>query len=242
MSDRSQKVFCIGLGKTGTTTFAAIMKDQGYNHVTGPVVSGLVARKAEYYDSLWEITSHYDSFDDFPWPLMYKQLSEKYPGAKFLLTKRESPEKWLESLSRHNLRVGPTDAQLLAYGCFIPENNREKLIDMYKRHIEDARNFFNGCDNYLEISWSEPQSAERVSDFLGLAKIPSVPRRNSFDTKDANAVIERLIREGRSGLAMVFAEKYHPNLIPYAREKAINEIKSKAKRRRTSVSEQATIT
>lgn len=67
------KVFCIGLGKTGTTTFGQALTLLGYHHCA--YREDLVrAYEAKDWEILKSVTQEYQSFDDFPWPLVYEWL------------------------------------------------------------------------------------------------------------------------------------------------------------------------
>lgn len=127
---QKEKIFCIGFGKTGTTTLGHTLKTLGYNHLEGPVRSGLIWYSLNLMDNLWKLIRNHDSFDDFPYPFLYKELHLKYPNAKFILTERSNSAEWLLSLQKHNLRNGPTDANYLAYGCFEPFGQTERLIEL----------------------------------------------------------------------------------------------------------------
>lgn len=224
-----RKVFCIGLGKTGTTTFGAIMKQNGYRHKTGPFGEGLKLARIKAYDELFKISDQYDSLDDFPWPYLYEQASARYPDARFVLTKRAESNAWFESLNSHNLRLGPTDAQLLAYGCYIPQNNKERLIKLYENHISAARNFFAGTDKYIEVCWSDKNDVAKLTDFLGLHDLKEIPHKNATSGQNPKASIDALIKEGRGGHAILYAESIGSDMLRYT-ERQIRADLDKKKR------------
>ena len=96
---KPEKVICVGIGKTGTTSFAAAMRILGYKHCLplGEVRGLLFAYEHGYMWPISRALSKYDSFDDMPWMFLYEKISVKYPNAKFVLTRRISPESWIES-------------------------------------------------------------------------------------------------------------------------------------------------
>ena len=100
----TQKVFGIGLNKTGTTTLGTCLERLGYDHVS--CRADLLADwRAGRKDTVFAVTDAHQSFEDWPWPLMYRDLSARYgTDAKFILTLRRSPEVWLRSLKMHALQ------------------------------------------------------------------------------------------------------------------------------------------
>ncbi len=66
-----KKIFCIGLGRTGTTTFQDCMQILGYKHRgwLGPEL-GLMAMLD--FKSIRPTIELYDSFDDYPFLLFYR--------------------------------------------------------------------------------------------------------------------------------------------------------------------------
>lgn len=121
-----KKVFCIGLGKTGTKTFGRCMTKLGYRHRAGPMYEGLLLLRLGHVESILDITHQFDSFDDFPWPFLYRTLVKRFEDARFVLTTRRDPETWFNSLSQHNLRRGPREAHKLAYGYYESHLHPEK--------------------------------------------------------------------------------------------------------------------
>ena len=74
-----QKVFCIGFHKTGTTSLELALKRLGYR-VTGsfgtkdPDIANKVHEKA------YAMVAKFDAFEDNPWPILYKELDQRFPA------------------------------------------------------------------------------------------------------------------------------------------------------------------
>ena len=166
------KIFCIGLGKTGTTTFGASMTKLGYRHHPTVCSYGLACYRSGQLDRLFALTKGYDSFDDFPWPLAYRELAEHFPDALFVLTVRSSAEKWYKSLCRHYDRTGPTLAKRLAYGHSSPYNDPDGHHQFYLRHISDVEDYFSGSDRLLKLCWEEGDGWAKIGAFLGVGHVP----------------------------------------------------------------------
>ncbi len=220
------KVFCIGLGKTGTSTFGAIMADNGYRHSEGPVHIGLTAHTLGDYDTLFEITKRFDSFDDYPWPFLYKFLEEKYPSAKFVLTTRRNSDVWLRSLISHNLRQGPKDNQLMSLKCYLPMNNAESLKKMYEDHNLEVRRHFAKSKNFIEVCWDDPTSKNSFSEFFDINLHEGVPHQNSAKDKDSREFIERLLKNKRPGAALLYAGSQGADLKNYTDDRVRDYIKN----------------
>ncbi len=118
-----EKVFCIGLSRTGTTSLCAALEELGYKtvhfslglflnpQVIQPGLSFTPRQKLNWYwkrrlnseiryqNNIFPINffDKYDAFGDLPIPLYYKQLNELYPNAKFIYTYRDE-ENWLRSM------------------------------------------------------------------------------------------------------------------------------------------------
>ena len=222
------KVFCIGLGKTGTTSMSVILDRLGYQHKTGPIEDGLIWQELGQLDKLWSVVEKFDSFDDFPYPYLYKELYHKYPHAKFILTIRKTPEEWLNSLKKHSLRNGPTTAHLLAYGCYSPIGHEEHLLELYKNHISEVTKFFSGCENFIKVDLANENTSKTLSNFLAIEPEEiTIPIANSAVGKNPIEVIDNLLRKNQVGAAIHFAKTQEE------RDKLLEHIAFKIKNRRT---------
>jgi len=170
----SLKVFGIGLNKTGTKTLGACLSTLGFQNKSYDFdllrdwSSGDVKR-------IFQASDQYDSFEDWPWPLLYKEFDKRYPEAKFILTLRKDPRTWFESLCRHATRTGPTEARKIVYGYEMPHQFVEEHIAIYNRHQEEVINYFQGRnDKLLTICFEKGDGWPELSGFLGLP-VPEVP-------------------------------------------------------------------
>lgn len=117
----------------------------------------------------------YDSFEDWPWPMIYSTIDDAYPGSKFILTRRKDPDTWFESLCRHADRTGPTVFRQVIYGYDMPHAHKAEHIRFYENHIVAVRKYFrNRPEDFLEVCWEEGDSWDVLADFLRLPG-PHVP-------------------------------------------------------------------
>lgn len=193
------KVFCVGLNKTGTTSWAQAMSDLGY------VVGSETTSTMLFYD--W-VHRKFDriidycrtdgqAFQDFPFSLpdTYKKLDQAFPGSRFVLTIRDSAEQWYDSLIKFHGKhwslsgkIPPTPGDLsvavywrkglLADYCRevfkTPTSDpyhRETLLSFYRRYNLEIEEYFVGRDkNFLVLNVSLPGAYNRLRKFLGFSE------------------------------------------------------------------------
>ena len=127
------------------------------------------------FTQIKQTVAQYELFEDWPWPLIYKELDQMFPGSKFILTVRSSEEKWLESLKKHSMKTHPTNhRRKLVYGYNYPHKNEDKYIDFYRHHNESVRSYFkNRSDDFIELCWENGDGFEELCSFLN-CKVPDV--------------------------------------------------------------------
>jgi hypothetical protein len=169
------KVFGIGLNKTGTSTLGECFRILGYR-VMG-CSRELLERAVLYRDPgpAFAVAERYDAFQDWPWPLIYRELDRQFPGSKFILTVRENEDVWLQSLMQHSLRTSPfRHCRKLAYGFSYPFKHQRAHIEFYRRHNRQVRRYFEGCRDFIELCWEHGDGWEGLCTFLE-TPIPDQP-------------------------------------------------------------------
>jgi hypothetical protein len=133
------KVFGIGFHKTGTTSLAAALNVLGYR-VTGPnwVDEPRIAELV--HELAFDLVPQYDAFQDNPWPLLYRELDERYPGSKFVLTVRD-PQEWMTSAKRH-FGAAETSMRRWIYGHGSPLGHEDVYLARYKAHYTEVFDYF----------------------------------------------------------------------------------------------------
>jgi hypothetical protein len=189
MDERLPKVFGIGLNKTGTTTLGKCGLILGYRCMSfnRSLLEDVVLKKN--YEKVKKITNCHNFFEDWPWPLIYKELDEMYPGSKFILTYRRDERIWLESLKRHSLNGNPKKhCRKLAYGYNYPHSNERFHMDFYKKHNDSVRSYFkNRIQDFLEICWEKGDGWKKLCNFLG-KETPSI--KVPHEMKGSNRRVE----------------------------------------------------
>jgi hypothetical protein len=161
------KVFCIGFHKTGTTTLEVALKKLGYR-VTGsfgtkdPDIAGKV------HEMAFATVGRFDAFEDNPWPILYKELDARFPGSKFILTRRPA-EAWVRSQVK-DFATTETPMRRWIYGedAGCPEGNEDVYIERYERHNREVLEYFRDRPNDLLVM-DIPADAgwEKLCAFLG---------------------------------------------------------------------------
>jgi sulfotransferase family protein len=209
-----RKVFGVGLNKTGTTTLGQCLTVLGYRHrsySSAALEAYLQGRTGEVVD----MTRDFDSCEDWPWPLVWRELWDRYgDGARYVLTTRSSSEVWVESLKAHSLNTHPTSAMRPAvYGHYYPHGYEAEHRRAYERHNAAVRGFFAQAAPHalLEVCWETGDRWERLCGFLG-HPVPDTPfphirpRATGVDPKiraQNQANIERQLAEIAAGRRQV---------------------------------------
>ena len=175
------KVIGVGLNKTGTKTLRAYLQEMGFKHHTYDLPLFKEYRKGNF-DSIFKVMDEYDSFEDWPWPLMYKEIDKKYKDAKFILTTRKNPETWYKSLCKMSVRMGPmSDFEKYIYGYSMPHGKKKEHIDYYNKHNQEVEEYFKDRpEKLLKICFGPEDSGKRIAEFLNK---PEVTLANSHRNK-----------------------------------------------------------
>ena len=172
------KVFGIGWAKTGTTTLGRCFEILGYNHQ--PQRLELVADlKDKNLSRILDLVNKKDTFEDWPWLILYRELDEAFPDSKFVLTRRD-PVRWIKSYSNMLRNQGDASEELneirrILYGLPFTNVTEQQLVERYERHNSDITTYFRERPNdLLTIDWELGSGWEQLCEFLG-REIPKEP-------------------------------------------------------------------
>jgi hypothetical protein len=172
----TDKVFCIGMFRTGTTSLSKSLEILGYNvsslpwwkpFNTTPMIFDVWYEMDydwdQYMNVIWEYTLKYNSFSDYPWMFLYHKCYEWYPFSKFILTVRD-PYELAESEYRwwvyHNIPIEKFPS-------------KSKFVDRYVKHYTSVINFFDSKDNFLQMNIFDGDGWDVLCNFLN-KPIPDV--------------------------------------------------------------------
>ncbi|MGS0689221.1 sulfotransferase [Shewanella sp. 0m-4] len=174
------KVFIIGLPRTGTTSISVAMLDYGFK----------VAHTA-YTKQAFHLA---DIISDSPCFCDYQQLDGLFPNSKFVYLERDLSQ-WVPSMQ---MLINKMKAQLdLKTGTFNPilkrtfnntfdlaiakePDDAEHLKACYLRHQQQVIHYFDGRDDFIRINVSHQDSLTRMLSFLGIGfeGTPKFPHLN----------------------------------------------------------------
>ena len=192
----SEKVVCVGLNKTGTTSLAGALATLGFK--LGPQREAellLDAATEGRGEEIVSFCSRADAFQDIPFnlPFVYRSLDDAFPNSRFILTVRDSPEQWFRSLvAFHSNLLGleggvPSELDLAraayrdegwmlkAMSALVgpwPDGNpydQKHCQARYTAHNENVQRYFRGRpESLLVVNVGEPDALQRVADFLNV--------------------------------------------------------------------------
>lgn len=157
----------VGLNKTGTKTLGTCFERFGLRHVTWDRAAFDLWRVGRV-DALLDRMERHDAFEDWPWPLLWRDVDPRFPEARFVLTVRRDPDVWFDSLCRHAERTGPTVFREAIYGHAMPHGHRDEHVAFYERHNAALRaHFRDRPGKLLEVCWERGDGWDELAPFLG---------------------------------------------------------------------------
>lgn len=162
------KVVGIGLNKTGTKTLRSCLIHWGYAHQSYDL-EAFRAFQDGRTEAVLDGMETYDSFEDWPWPLMYREIDRRFPDARFVLTTRASPDAWYASLCKMAVRIGPlVNFEQQIYGHAEPQKHRAGYLAFYERHNAAVRaHFRDRPGKLLTLCWETGDGWSELARFLG---------------------------------------------------------------------------
>lgn len=190
------KVFCIGKNKTGTTSLGKALTELGVTVGEQAPAERLIHEWARRdFRKLFRHCHTAQAFQDVPfsWPFTYQALDQRFPGSRFILTVRDTPEQWYRSMMAFYVAVignGKTvtlnDFRTASYVypgwayearqlvISTPEDdpfNMDICIDSYKSHNAAVQEYFrHRPHDLLVLNVAQPGAYDRLCDFLGRAR------------------------------------------------------------------------
>lgn len=187
------KVFCIGSGKTGTTSVERALKDFGYkmgNQVQGELLINDYANRN--FKAIIDFCKTAEAFQDAPFCFQhtYMALDQYYKNARFILTIRDSDDQWYNSfLNSHIKKFGvnggiPSWENLknakYRYIGYVSEVRKKvfgineseepyheiKLKHYYNTHNASVKDYFKNKSNLLVLNVSSDDSYSKMCEFL----------------------------------------------------------------------------
>lgn len=202
-----ERVFGIGLNKTGTTSLKRCYEALGLVPVAptqGPRAREIiraVVRDNDYEPAL-RLARDYRAFEDRPWNVwdMYRHADERFPGSRFILTVRD-PDSWWRSVKRWVKVTKPQMKPLYRVHFRVKQLKRREMIESYQRYNQEVADYFRGRSDFLLLE-IEKADWETVCGFLG-QPVPDLPfphtNRQRYDESDVGRFGRSRRRQAPSG-------------------------------------------
>lgn len=174
------KIFIIGLPRTGTTSISVALLNHGFK----------VAHTA-YTKHAFELA---DVISDAPCFADYQQLDKLFPGSKFVYLDR-ALERWVPSMQMLLNKMLPELAPKTGYlhpvlkrcitQTFAPLTttdplDSQHLANCYLKHQQAVRDYFQNRNDFLAIDVSQRESLQRLLAFLGVSEGLSADDASKF--------------------------------------------------------------
>lgn len=189
------KIFGIGANKTGTTSLKAAMEDLGF--IVG------IQRKAENLIDDWAIRDFNNIkkycfsaqfFQDIPFslPYTYVAMDQAFPNSKFILTVRNSPEQWYNSITKFHAKKWGAEGRIptkedLKNATYIYKGGpwhtnrlvfksseddpyeKQSLCDFYTQYNEGVIEYFKERpEDFLILNVAEKGAYKKLCEFLNI--------------------------------------------------------------------------
>jgi len=190
-----QKIFVIGINKTGTTSLNKALVDLGIVVASEREAKSLFTSwRDRDFDPIVKFCKRAQAFQDSPFsfPYTYIILDQAYPDSKFILTIRDNDEQWYQSITRFHSKLWgdnngapPSKEQLQeAVNSYkgrpwdvnralfnTPEFDpykKEILLDFYNSHNKSVIEYFKvSPDKLLVLNLSDKKSYQKFIEFIG---------------------------------------------------------------------------
>jgi hypothetical protein len=194
------KIFNIGLPKTGTTSLHQALKELGFMSVHNPRPFRKQAAEGQYHfePDDWRALNNFGEH-------CYPQLDQAYPNSKFILTVRDE-QAWLASWQKQiggtkgnevstryawaqpirrlqaavrealtgEIRFTHLHARLSIFGVYT--FHAERCLYVYRLHRKNAVDYFKDRPNdFLIMDICAGDGWEQLCPFLEIATIPATP-------------------------------------------------------------------
>ncbi len=201
-----QKVFGIGLSKTGTTSLAKALNILGIRSIHFPHDARTFA-ELQRGDYQLSVLGEYQGVTDTPVAPFFAQLDQAWPGSKFILTVRDKAS-WLRSADAHWRSMcdgrAAREADFLAfvdfintcvYGCI--DFSAGRFSYAYDVHVRQALEYFaHRPDDFLVLDicggaagWAE------LCGFLGVPIPQNIPFPHEYRTGRWSQLFQEAGRE-----------------------------------------------
>ncbi|NOR62317.1 MAG: hypothetical protein GQ535_07490 [Rhodobacteraceae bacterium] len=179
----SDKVFCIGFQKTGTSSLAKAL--QGLGFTVGDAIRVLnrevnwraLDPRPEIVEKVLAVVENVDAIQDSPCAFVFRELDAAHPGAKFILTLRDT-ETWLESYRRF-FPDQNNPLRRWMFGVDGLSGNEAKYREVYNTQNASIIDYFaDRPDDLLVMKLENGDGWLKLVNFLGEGALKPFPHAN----------------------------------------------------------------
>ncbi|HVT55212.1 MAG TPA: sulfotransferase [Xanthobacteraceae bacterium] len=178
------KYFVLSLHRSGTRSVTELFEKFGLRTVhwpdrnngfrLQPKILGRERDRAYVLDVIEPVINKNDAVADVPIPVLYHELDERYPNAKFLLLRRK-PGDWIRSVRRHVADRPFRPYERVQYWHYFPsrpstltELSDADLTEMCERHVSQVTDYFSGRgEKFASLNLESAATGADISKFLG---------------------------------------------------------------------------
>ena len=174
---KATKVFGIGLPKTGTTSLGYCFRRFGFKHRTFDMDLA-VQVKRNHLEPVFAEVEKFETFEDWPWFAIYRELDQRFPHSKFVLTLRKDTATYVASLQGHHERQGIRKEGFVkphwwdeVFGVEPADWDYEYSARRYERHNREVLEYFGERvdRDLLVVCWERGDGWTELSKFLNKA-------------------------------------------------------------------------
>ncbi len=190
----TEKIFCIGFYKTGTTTLFEALKVLGFRTINGDKPGSYpgaddgetLLRQIEAGDYRLPTFDLFDAFTDNPYFRLWREIYAQFPDARYILTVRDE-QPWLRSCVKfyRNRRVRPMRVWMFGKHADPSQSNesRQAWLDAYRAHNAAVRaHFATRPAQFLELDIIRAPRWDELCAFLHLP-VPNRPLPHANPTE-----------------------------------------------------------
>ncbi len=160
--------------KTGTTTLGYCFRRFGFKHHTFDMELALQVKR-NILAPVLKKAERFESFEDWPWFAIYRELDERFPNSKFILTLRKDTATYVASLKRHHEQEGIRKPGFVkphfwdeVHGMEPADWDYKKSAKRYERHNREVLEYFGDRINkdLLVVCWEHGDGWTELGRFL----------------------------------------------------------------------------
>jgi hypothetical protein len=199
------KCFVLSLHRSGTSSASILLERLGIRTIHWPgrydkvsLTEKVIGRETNLefvLDTIMPALVRHEAAADVPIPVLYRQLQNRFPEAKWILLLR-NPEDWVRSIRG---RIGERELrpfERVQYWHYFPARparlsdlSDAELFSMYGRHTEEVVDYSNslGPGKLGVFDLHDPSSGSAVASFLGYEGKHAMPNvRDPLKIKSAS--------------------------------------------------------